>query len=178
MTLRVKINQMKGFSDVDLHFLYKALRLQEAILNSQDFKLRWLALSPKHNKGMSQQEIYNKIMKGHSRFEDVVDYELDYFLQMYKLKKGTLASTVMSNGVITINKMQFQIWKMQEHGHVYLSSSLFHEALHSQFGFTHPWFPPKWKRKSVPYVGGYLMRSLGEMVVNGRKLTPLKKDKE
>ncbi len=174
MTLKVKINSLQGFKEEDLHFLYKALRLQEAILNSQDFKLQWYAMSPKHNKGMSQKQIYELIMKGHSRFEDLVDHELDYFLSMRKMKKGTLASTMMSTGLITINKLQFQYWKSIEDGHIYLSSNLFHEALHSQFGFTHPWFPPSWKRKSVPYMGGYLMRNLGERVVKQNyQLTPV-----
>jgi len=178
MTLRVKVNSLQGFKEEDLHFLYKALRLQEDILNSQEFKLQWYALDPKHNKGMSQKEIYGLIMRGYSRFEDLVDYELDYFLTMRQLKKGTLGSTLMSTGRITINSLKFQYWKKSKYGHVYLCSNLFHEALHSQFGFTHPSFPPSWKRKSVPYLGGYLVRDLGERVVKyNYKLSPVANQK-
>ncbi len=174
MDLKIKINSLEGFSEEDTHLLYKALRLQESILNSQEFKQRWLQAKPKHNKGFSQLQIYNQIMKGQSRFEEIVDYELDYFLRKYKLKRGTLASTAMSTGVIVINLLQFNYWKKLENGHVYLSSCLFHEALHSQHGFTHPWFPPSWKRRSVPYIGGNIVRELGEQVVRGRKLTSVK----
>ena len=171
--LRIKINDLQGFTSQEVHFLYKALRLQEEILNSQNFKLLWMTLEPKHNNGLKQREIYSLLMQGKSRFEDVLDYELDYTLDKYKLKRGTLATTLMSSGKIILNAMQFSLWQRMEKGHIYLSSSLFHEALHSQFGFKHPSFPFGWKRKSVPYLGGYLMRDLGERVYNGLKLSPL-----
>lgn len=171
--LRIKINDLQGLSSNDVYFLYKALRLQKDILNSQEFFLKWIDLRPKHNRGMTQRQIYNLIMKGASRFEDGFDYELDYYLAVRKQKKGTLASTSMSTGKITINRLKFNYWMTNREGHVYLCSTLFHEALHSQIGFTHPWWPPSYKRKSVPYLGGKLVRELGLQVARGRKLTPL-----
>lgn len=169
--LASKITKLKGFTTKEAIFVYKALRLQDAISNSLEFKTLWLNERPSHNKGMRQSKIYELWMKGYSRFDEKYDFQIDYALFKYKKKKGTYASTSMRSGNIILNSIHFKYLMSIKHGHIYLSSSLAHECMHSQFGFLDRW---PYKRKSVPYTMGNVHRHIGEMhIKDNRQLTPL-----
>lgn len=170
--LKTKIVSMDGFTSEEANFLYKALRLQDMINNSIEFRLHWYDARPSHNKGLSQKEIYQMWMKGKSRFEETYNYQIEYAIRKYKKKKGTYASTIMENGVIVLNSIHFKYLQLKKYGYIYLSSSLAHEAMHSQFGFKDS-YPNK--RNSVPYTMGNIHRKLGEMhLLSGMRLTRLK----
>ena len=158
--LSTKINSINGFNPKELEFLYKALRLQDKINNSLEFKTRWLSAKPSHNNGMRQSEMYELWMSGYSRLSRTYDYQLNYALWKYKKKKGTYASTDMRTGNIFLNSIHYAYLMSKKHGHIYLSSSLAHEAMHSCFGFKDSW-PDK--RNSVPYTMGNIHRKIGEM---------------
>lgn len=169
--LRSKIISLEGFESTEINFLYQALRLQDAINNSVEFKTNWMHARPSHAKGLTQAQIYHMWMSGKSRFEDTYNYQVEYALRKYKKKKGTYASTIMETGVIVINSLHFKYLQSKKHGYIYLSSSLAHEAMHSQLGFKDS-YPNK--RNSVPYTMGNIHRKLGEAhLIHGIKLTPL-----
>lgn len=173
VSLKTRVKSLNGFNQKESDFLFKALELQDLINNSLEFKTMWLSSKPSHNNGMKQSEIYALWMSGHSRFERAYDFELNYALWKYKKKKGTYASTDMRTGNIIINSLHFAYLMNKKNGHIYLSSSLAHEAMHSCFGFKDSW-PDK--RNSVPYTMGRIQRKVGERyVIDKRELIPILK---
>jgi len=172
--LKSKVLLKEGFSREDAIFTYEALRLIDVGVPTQQYKTRFMAKNLKHDKGMSNLEIFNKQITGWDRFNDKADYLLDFVLYKYKKKKGTYASTNMSNGIIVINSIYFNWCKSRRNGSINLARTLWHEYQHSQLGFKHPWFPRSWYRKSVPHQSG---NTLGEVldlhVLRGHDLTRL-----
>jgi hypothetical protein len=174
MDLKIKLEALENFTEEERLFFYRAMRVQREVVNSAEFKNQVLNTYFTHTRGDSPMEIYKLLMSGYSNLTQLDDYCLNYFVTMYdSKKKGTLAWTSMSTGKIFVNRLIYKNWMNEPYGAAYCSSSMLHEYMHS-IGYTHPWFPPGSKRKSVPYKIGYICRELGLSHLRGRKLTPVR----
>lgn len=172
--LKSKVLDLDGFNREDAIFVYEALRLIDVAVPTQEYKTRFLSKNLKHDRGMSNKEIFEQQITGWSRFDKVADYCLDFTLRKYRKKKGTYASTSMSTGIIAINSIYFDWCKSRRHGAINLARTLWHEYQHSN-GFKHPWWPRRHYRLSVPHQSGNTLGEVLELhVIQGYNLTPLK----
>jgi hypothetical protein len=157
--LEVKIEALNNFSEYEVAFLERTITLKEVVLESNEFKERFLKLRPTQNRGYSQQWIYHQIMNGVSKRSEC-DNDLDFYLTLRDYESNrTLASTSMHTGKISLNRYHYRLWMHSDATHK-LAGTLMHEYCHSM-GFIHRrnWFG-KVDRKSVPYLTGYLVRDL------------------
>jgi hypothetical protein len=165
-----------GYNQEQKYALVGVLTLQRSILNSQEFKMRFINLKCRqkvlNGKQMSMKEIYDLLLSGKNRLDESEDHDLDYFHTLYDGgSKGTLGYTSMSTGRIYTNRKVFDSWIKSENFSS-MCSHLFHEYLHSM-GFKHKWDWGK-KRQSMVYRAGYLMRDMAKLVLEDRiNLTPI-----
>lgn len=155
--------------------LVYALQLQREVLNSQEFKIKFLTLNCRqkslNGEDMSMKDIYDFILKGKSNLDKTEDHDLDYFVTLYDGSTSTLGSTSMSTGKIRTNRKVFNRWLANE-DYQLIASHLFHEQLHS-IGWVHKW---DWgrRRQSFVYRAGYLVRDMVKAKIEGTiKFTPI-----
>jgi len=173
MQTTTKIKSLDNASSQEKLLIHKAIVLQQEIINTLNFRMKFESTKFKQNDGLSSLQIYNKVMSGFSNLTKYEDFCLDYSIEVFLGKKGTLAATNMNTFKIFLNKLSFQHWLNNKNGVAYCAGSLFHEYLHTM-GFTHSYLPLGTKRKSVPYLGGAIMRDLIKFKLGGGVLTPLK----
>lgn len=170
-----KIDSLSNATEFERLFLQKAIDLQKPVLNSLNLRMKFESTKFYQNDGLSSLEIYEKVISGFSNLTKYEDFCLNYALEMYLGKNtSTIAFTSMEKAKIFVNRLAMNHWMSKPNGVAWCSGSLFHEYLHSM-GFTHKYFPIGTKRKSVPYLGGAIMRDLILFHLGGGVLTPLRK---
>lgn len=171
-----QLNKLSEYSVDQLKFLKKSLDYQRDVLNSAEFKYRFIGMrGVRQTQGMSLTRVYKEIMSGKNNLSQTVDFDLDYILELYIPKRNsTLGYTVMggiNKGKIYTNKFYFNRCMKRKDYHA-IAGHLFHEYLHSM-NLVHK-FDFGRKRQSVVYKGGYLMREMVLEIMNGKKLTKVK----
>ena len=155
----IVITELNGFTSEQHDFFLSTCRLLCEIINSDKFKERFLKKKFKETKGLSNQQLYNLIMKGMNGGEKVGDGVLDIIYTLYgdedKRVKTIGYSYKTRNGIWTdryfVNK-----WMGEKYGRSKLAGHIFHELMHQLgHGFSH-----KVHKGSFVYEAGYLVRDM------------------
>jgi hypothetical protein len=171
--VRLDVHSINGVTPDEKAFIMKVLNVQRKVISSQEFRLRFLQLKPTQTDA-SQQKIYDLILSGKSNWDRIIDNDIDYFITIYDSKNhNTIGFTRMESAKIFTNRWHLRKW--MDSGAAGISNAsghFFHEQLHA-IGFRHAsrFWDRSYKRRSLPYLGGYLVRDLSLMHLNGMELT-------
>lgn len=149
--LRIKVHKAEGFSNEQLQKYFKAVELTQVILNSEEFYKELMKLKLTNTKGMSNQQIYDKMMSGAEDLEPIPDNEADVFITMYYKNNRVVGYTYPSTRETWVNSKFFNSYDPADIG-----CNLVHEWLH-KLGFGHE---SASEHTSVPYAVGYLVEKL------------------
>jgi hypothetical protein len=153
--------QFTNFKPHEEEKVLKAIEIIKAVISSQEFKQRVLnfEFSGKKqfvdNQGLSNEEIYFKLLQGSESLTPETDHEMDLELELYFSHRNTVGYTYPEELKIWMNKKFFNFYTPAE-----VAANLFHEWTH-KLGFTHSFRYNKARDFSVPYGLGYLILELG-----------------
>lgn len=151
MSLNIQVHGLKNFSEAERNKFAKAMVLTKEVLNSDEFRERFLLLRLEQTNGYSNIQIYSMLMSGADAFNPETDRDIDVQLTMFYSFWNTVGYTYPTTWATWINRKFFSGFKEAEIG-----MNVVHEYKHN-LGFGHK--TPN-DKKSVPYAAGYLVRDM------------------
>ncbi len=154
--------KMIGFNPDQEDKIFAAVELIKQVVASQEFKDRILNHTYNgkktfvDNNGLSNQEIYEKILAGAEKLMPAKNNAIDVELELYSEETTTIGYTFGSTVRIWMNTKYFNTYTS-----VQVSDNLFHEWIH-KIGFGHDVEYSPSRRYSVPYAIGYLVEELAK----------------
>lgn len=154
--------QFTNFSRNDELKVYLAIDIIKKVVASAEFRTRVLNYTYQgkktfvDNRGLTNAQIYQKLLEGKEDLRPVVDYEMDLDLQLYYSSFNTVGYTYPDGLRIWMNTKFFNSYTPSE-----VAGNIFHEWLH-KLGFDHASSYSVARDSSVPYAIGYLIEELGK----------------
>ena len=108
------------------------------------------------NQGLSNAQIYKKIIEGSEKLKPGKDNEMDLELEVYREASNTVGYTYPS-----INKVFMNAKFLNRNKPYEVTTNMTHEWLH-KLGFKHAQQKTPSRKYSVPYAVGYIMRKLSK----------------
>ena len=108
------------------------------------------------NGGLTNEQIYLKLLKGAESLLPEENYEMDLELELYYSSRSTVGYTYANTVRIWMNTKFFNVYTPSQ-----VAGNIFHEWTH-KLGFEHASSYSVSRDSSVPYALGYLMRDLGK----------------
>ncbi len=150
------------FKRKDVAKVEKAAELIKEIVLSQSFRDKILNFSYQgkkqflNNLGLSNEQIYQKILEGSETLNPEIDFEMDLDLELYFSFSSTIGHTYPDVLTIWLNKKYFRHYTPAE-----VAGNLFHEWLH-KLGFYHDFSYSPSRDFSVPYAIGYIVEDFAK----------------
>lgn len=150
------------FNAVGEEKVMKAISIIKTVIRSKEFRERVLNFSYAGKKafvdngGLSNEEIYQKLLDGSEELDPGIDHEMDLDLELYYSRKKTVGYTKPDALRIWMNSKFFNVYSPSE-----VSGNIFHEWVH-KLGFNHAFYYSVSRDSSVPYALGYLIEELGK----------------
>ncbi len=138
----------------------KAAELIKKVITSDTFRKRVLnhkfngEKAFADNEGLSNAQIYRKILEGSETIKPGKDHEMDLVLLTYYEDAITIGHTYPTTRNVWMNTKY-----LNRYNPVQVTGNMMHEWLH-KLGFSHPVKNTPWRRFSVPYAVGYIMQML------------------
>ncbi len=149
---REKEEKLFGAVEV-LRAVFGSEEFREAILNHTYRGRRTFA----NNKGLTNAQIYQKIMDGVERLYPKNNNAMDLQVELYTDNfSKTLGFTRSNSQTVYINTKYFN-----KNNAIKIASNLTHEWLH-KLGFTHAVHKCHARQNSVPYAVGYIVKAIAE----------------
>ncbi|MES2526084.1 MAG: hypothetical protein V4598_03320 [Bdellovibrionota bacterium] len=142
--------------------VHKAIDIIKKVIASDEFRTRVINYQYNgnqayvDNKGLTNEEIYLKLLKGVETLIPEEDYEMDLELELYYSSKNTVGYTYPNTVRIWMNTKYFTPYTPTQ-----VAGNIFHEWTH-KLGFDHASTYSIARDSSVPYAVGYLIRDLGK----------------
>jgi len=159
--LTVSIN-MRDFTAEQEEKMHKAVERLKIAINSVQFKEKILNHKYKDeftfvdNGGLSNEEIYKKIMEGAEVLIPELDYEMDVDVTMYYKRSSTVGYTYPNTTRTWVNSRFFNAYTLGE-----VASNVAHEWTH-KVGFEHDFNNNSARPYSVPYAVGAIIEEIIE----------------
>lgn len=151
----IKIEETNNYDSISLKKLSQAVLLLDSILITDDFRIRVLNAKFVGTKGKSNQEIYDNLMSGNSKFDSSHDKTINLYLAVYA-KYGGRNELGFTSGKKTSTHRCF----IHKNNVGCLAGHLIHEYMHVM-GFSHNRISSeKPKSKTVPYVIGNIVKTM------------------
>jgi len=151
-----------GFDSRDEEKIRKAFEIIKKVVKSTEFKTRVLDFTYQkkkqffENKGLTNEQIYQKILEGSEELAPGIDYEMDLELELYYSWKNTVGYTYANKPRIYMNTKYFDVYTPAE-----VAGNVFHEWTH-KLGFEHASSNTTGRSSTVPYAVGYIVEELGK----------------
>jgi hypothetical protein len=146
-----ELHQLNNFSKEERDKFIEAIRLAEDVLNSIEFKNRFLNLPLVQTNGNTNKQVYNQLMSGADKFNKELDNDIDVYITLYYSFKNTVGYTYPTTWFTWINRKFFSSFDYAD-----VAGNVVHEYMHN-VGYDHIRASDKW---SVPYAIGYLVRDM------------------
>ncbi len=162
--LKVNLSNRVGFTTEESEKLDQAVEILGKVFNSPEFKQQILAYAEyqggfANTEGLTNQQIFDKIMAGAENFAPTADHEMDLDVEIRNLgwfQRNVVGYTTPDTSVITSNRRFFDNYTPSE-----IAGNLAHEWMH-KIGFDHDFNATARRPYSVPYAVGDLVESLAE----------------
>lgn len=154
--------KLDGFTRNQEDKILKAFELIKKVVASEQFKKRILEKRYDgkkqyvDNNGLSNEQIYQKLLEGSEIFNKERDNTMDLFLAEYFTSANVIGYTKPSIQTIYLNTKYLNNENFTE---AQVAMNITHEWLH-KIGFTHSFERTPEREHSVPYAVGYIMREL------------------
>lgn len=141
--------------------VFKAIEIIKKVVSSPEFKKRVLNFTYNgkkvfvDNSGLSNEEVYQKILLGAELLKSDVDHRMDLELELFYTWRSTVGYGVPGTMTIYMNTKFFNPYTPTE-----VAGNIFHEWLH-KLGFDHAQSYSVERDSSVPYALGYLIEEIG-----------------
>jgi hypothetical protein len=151
---------MRNFTTDQEKKMRDAVERIKIVINSTDFKERVLAHTYNgqktfvENEGLSNEEIYEKIMDGAEVLNPVVDNMMDVDVTMYYKATSTVGYTYPDTNRTWVNSRFFNGYTAGQ-----VSSNVVHEWTH-KLGFGHSYYNNSSRPYTVPYGVGSIISEL------------------
>ncbi len=156
-------------------FTYNGTNLQRAkidlaeqklreVIHSEEFKNRVLNFTYNgtkkfvDNNGLTNSQIYNKILDAAEKLLPVIDNELDLSIKTYYSSTSTVGYTSSNISYINFNTKYLNTYTVSE-----TAKTMMHEWLH-KLGFGHAYYYSTSRNYSVPYGIGKIMQDLAAKI--------------
>jgi hypothetical protein len=142
--------------------VYKAFDVIKKIVASREFRNRVINFTYQgkkqfvDNMGLSNEEIYQKLLDGREDLKPKVDHIMDLELQLYYSFRSTVGYTYPNDMRVYMNTKFFDSYTPSE-----VAGNVFHEWTH-KLGFEHDSSYSVSRDSSVPYAIGYIIEELGK----------------
>jgi hypothetical protein len=153
---------LNEFDDKDEEKVYKAIEIIKEVIRTDEFRQRVLNFTYQgkktfvDNDGLTNAQIYQKLLDGSETLKPEVDHEMDLELELYYSSRSTVGYTYANVLRIWMNTKYFDPYTPAE-----VAGNVFHEWTH-KLGFDHASSYSVSRDSSVPYALGYLMEELGK----------------
>lgn len=142
--------------------VHKAVDIIKKVIQSREFRAQVLNFTYNgkkqfvDNKGLTNEEIYLKLLAGAETLVPDEDAEMDLELELYYSSRNTVGYTYPNTVRVWMNTKYFNPYTPSQ-----VAGNLFHEWTH-KLGFDHATSYSISRDSSVPYALGYLIRDLGK----------------
>lgn len=142
--------------------VHKAIEIIKKVIATREFRAKVLTYSYNgknqfvDNGGLTNEQIYLKLLEGAEKLFPEEDYEMDLELELYYSSKNTVGYTYPDTVKIFMNTKYFNPYTPSQ-----VAGNIFHEWTH-KLGFEHAVSYSIARDSSVPYALGYLIRDLGK----------------
>ena len=149
------------FNSYDEEKVMMAIEIIKKVIRSVEFRDRVIQFSYAGKKGfvdsqgLSNDQIYQKLLEGSETLDPDVDHEMDLDLELYYSRRSTVGYTYPDGLRIWMNTKFFRAYNPAE-----VAGNIFHEWTH-KLGFEHAYRYSASRDFSVPYALGYLIEELG-----------------
>lgn len=156
--VNLKIDSSFNATQVDK--LETARDLIRRVISSEEFRDRIVNFKFngkkkfEDNEGLSNAQIYKKIIEGSEKLTPGVDNEMDLKVDVFKENSITVGYTVPSELTVWMNAKFLNANKPYQ-----VTTNMVHEWLH-KMGFHHAKSNTATRKYSVPYAVGYIVRAL------------------
>ena len=144
--------------------IMKAISIIKKVIRSKEFRDRVVGFTFNGEKafvdngGLSNDEIYQKLLEGSEDLDPGIDHEMDLDLELYHSRRNTVGYTRPDGLRIWMNSKFFNAYSPAE-----VAGNIFHEWTH-KLGFEHAFYYSVSRESSVPYALGYLIEELGKKI--------------
>jgi hypothetical protein len=153
---------LNEFDAKDEEKVSKAIDIIKEVIRTDEFRQRVLNFTYQgkktfvDNDGLTNAQIYQKLLDGSETLKPEVDHEMDLELELYYSSRSTVGYTYANVLRIWMNTKFFDPYTPAE-----VAGNVFHEWTH-KLGFDHASSYSVSRDSSVPYALGYLMEELGK----------------
>lgn len=154
----IDVHSTKNFTKAERAKFKRAINLGHKVINSKEFKQRFLSLPLEQTNGMSPARIYELFKSGKDKFNKESDQDIDVYITMYYSWKRTIGYTNPSTWFTWVNRKFFSRFSEAE-----IAGNVIHEYFHN-LGFDHK---KASDHNSVPYAAGYLVRDMVKELLIG-----------
>lgn len=153
---------LNEFDAKDEEKVYKAIDIIKSVIRTDEFRQRVINFTYQgkktfvDNDGLTNEQIYQKLLDGSETMKPEVDHEMDLELELYYSSRSTVGYTYANVLRIWMNTKYFDPYTPAE-----VAGNVFHEWTH-KLGFDHASSYSVSRDSSVPYALGYLMEELGK----------------
>lgn len=142
--------------------VHRAVDIIKTVIASDEFRSKVLNFTYKgrrrfnNNNGLSNRQIYQKLLDGSETLVPGKDHEMDLQLELYFAENNVVGYTYPNTVKVWMNTKYFTPYTPSQ-----VAGNLFHEWTH-KLGFDHEANYTVDRDSSVPYAIGYLIRDLGK----------------
>lgn len=153
---------LENFEPAEEEKVEKAISIIKRVVSSPEFKQRVLDFTYQgkkefvDSKGLTNEQVFQKIIDGMELLEGDVDQEMDLDLELYYSSNNTVGYTYPNVSRIWMNRKYFERYVPTE-----VANNVFHEWTH-KLGFVHAVSPSASRNYTVPYALGNLIEELGK----------------
>ena len=155
--IRFEVHNKQNFTDEERIKFMASLDLAKQVLNSAEFKERFLALPLVQTLGYSNIDIYNMLMSGADKFNTEADSAIDVHITMYYSFRNTVGYTYPTTWWTWINRKFFSYFSYAD-----VAGNVVHEYMHNM-SFDHRRASDS---MSVPYATGDLVSAMINELIN------------
>ncbi len=162
LNFQVNVRLDNEFTATQEDKIQAASDLIKKVVGSEEFKNRILnhkfggKKAFNDNGGLSNAQIYKKIIEGSEMLTPGVDNQMDLSLEVYRAANNTVGYTYPSELRVWMNEKFLNANKPYK-----VTTNMVHEWLH-KLGFKHAASSTPSRKYSVPYAVGYLVRNLAQ----------------
>jgi len=156
-----------NFSTWDMQKLNQALEIIKVVINSEEFKNRvknfkWNGkLQYNQNNGLTNEEIFEKIMQGEEELVPGIDHVMNFDLKLYRSRNPFSKVYGYTNPDTTRVWLNKKFYRRSSYTAIDVASNLTHEWLH-KIGFGHSFYSNPDRPYTVPYAVGYILGELAQ----------------
>jgi len=167
--LDIELHDLKGGTKKQRKYYMEAIEVAKVVVNSQAFKDKIKSFKYtyrdvindtfKHNKGLTNSEVYTLFMSGYDKYSHARDNDIDLSVTLYYKRFSSAVGYTYGDTLKTWINTRFFTGTSRERIVSGIVGNIIHESVHN-VGFDHAFRKNPTRKFSVPYALGDIAREL------------------